>query len=124
MPIHSILKYHIVWCTKYRRKFLSSEKQISLKDIIQEKCDQAGYILEAIEVMEDHIHCFISSDVKTSVHRIVSQLKGYSAYKLKILYPELLTRVPAIWTRSYYSGTVGFMSEEVVKRYIENQKHV
>jgi putative transposase len=124
MPTHSVLKYHIVWCTKYRRKFLSSEKQKSLKDIIQEKCDQVGYILEAIEVMEDHIHCFVSSDVKTPVHRIVSQLKSYSAYKLKILYPELLTRVPSIWTRSYYSGTVGFISEEIVNRYIENQKHV
>jgi putative transposase len=124
MPTHSVLKYHIVWCTKYRRKFLTVEKQEVLKGILREKCLREGYKLEAVEVMEDHIHCFIESDVKTTVHRIVSQLKGYSSYKLKQIFPELLTRVPSIWTRSYYSGTVGFVSEDTIKKYIANQKNV
>lgn len=64
-----------------------------------------------------------TSVVKDSVHRIVSQLKGYTSFKLREGYPELKSRLPCLWTRSYYAGTVGHVSEETVRKYIENQKN-
>ena len=124
MPTKSELKYHIVWCTKYRRKVLTEEIQIFLKKALLEKCTENNYIVEAMEVMEDHIHIFLKASVKDSVHRIVSQLKGSSSFQLRKLFPELKSRLPCMWTRSYYAGTVGHVSEETVKKYIENQKNV
>jgi putative transposase len=124
MSTKSKLKYHIVWCTKYRRKFLDIEKQKYLKTLLVEKAFHNGYTIEALETMEDHVHIFLSASVKDSVHRIVSQLKGYSSFKLKNKFPSLKTRVPNIWTRSYYAGTIGHISEETVKKYIKNQKNV
>ena len=44
--------------------------------------------------------------------------------ELKKLHPELKSKLPCLWTRSYYSGTVGLVSEETVKKYIENQRSV
>lgn len=124
MPTKSVLKYHIVWCTKYRRKVLSESIQSQLKRLILEKSADEGYNVEAMEVMEDHIHIFLSASVKDSVHRIVSQIKGYTSFKLRESFPELKSRLPCLWTRSYYACTVGFVLEETVKKYIENQKNV
>lgn len=123
MPTTSILKYHIVWCTKYRRKVLTESMQKTLKELLKEVCDKNQYTIETVEIMEDHVHIFISAGVKESVHRIVSQLKGYSSFKLREVYPELKSRLPCLWTRSYYAGTVGHVSEETVKKYIDNQKN-
>ena len=124
MPTKSELKYHIVWCTKYRRKVLTDVIQESLKTLILEKATELDYKIEAMETMEDHIHIFTQASVKASAHTIVSQLKGYTSFKLREEFPELKSRLPCMWTRSYYAGTVGHVSEETVKKYIENQKNV
>ena len=116
------LKYHIVWCTKYRRKVLSTEMQEKLKLIIFDVAKKNKYNIEALEVMEDHVHVFIKASGKDSIHRIVSQLKGSTSYNLRDIYPVLKSKLPCMWTRSYYAGTVGHVSEETVKKYIENQK--
>lgn len=123
MPVVSELKYHIVWCTKYRRKVLTEEIQKTLKELIMEVSNNNGYIIEALETMPDHVHLFVQASVKDSVHRIVSQIKGNTAFHLREKHPELKTRLPCLWTRSYYAGTVGHVSEEEVKKYINNQKN-
>ena len=124
MPTKSELKYHIVWCTKYRRKVLGEEMQNYLKLVITEVCIKNSYKLEAMETMEDDVHIFVQASVKDSVHRIVSQIKGFTSFKLREKFTELKSRLPCLWTRSYYAGTVGHVSEETVKKYIENQKNV
>lgn len=123
MPTISELKYHIVWCTKYRRKVLSEDMQEYLKKLLKEKAIEQGYVIHSLEIMSDHVHIFIEGGVKDSVHRIVSQLKGYTSSKLRDKYKELKKKLPCMWTRSYYTGTVGHVSEETVKKYIENQKN-
>lgn len=124
MPTKSELKYHIVWCTKYRRKVLGEEMQNYLKLVITEVCIKNSYKLEAMETMEDHVHIFVQASVKDSVHRIVSQIKGFTSFKLREKFTELKSRLPCLWTKNYYAGTVGHVSEETVKKYIENQKNV
>jgi putative transposase len=124
MPTKSELKYHIVWCTKYRRKVLTNEIQNRLKELLKEVCDKNNFKIEALETMEDHVHIFVQASPKDSVHRIVSQLKGFSSFRLREEFKELTTRLPCLWTRSYHSGTVGYVSEETIKKYIENQKNV
>lgn len=124
MPTKSELKYHIVWCTKYRRKVLTDIIQTKLKSLILEKASELDYKIEALETMEDHIHIFVQASTKDSVHRIVSQLKGYTSFKLRDEFIELKSRLPCLWTRSYHAGTIGHVSEETVKKYIENQKNI
>ena len=108
----------------YRRKVLNESIQNKLKELISEKSECLGYSIEAMETMEDHVHIFIKASVKDSVHRIVSQLKGYTSFKLREMFPELKSRLPCLWTRNYYAGTIGYVSEQIVKKYIENQKNV
>lgn len=124
MLTKSELKYHIVWCTKYRRKVLTDIIQTKLKSLILEKASELDYKIEALETMEDHIHIFVQATTKDSVHRIVSQLKGYTSFKLRDEFIELKSRLPCLWTRSYHAGTIGHVSEETVKKYIENQKNI
>ena len=124
MPTKSELKYHIVWCTKYRRKVLTEDIQNNLKMFVVEVCEKNNFEIEVMETMGDHIHIFIKASVKDSVHRIVSQIKGFTSFKLREMFPELKSRLPCLWTRNYYAGTVGHVSEETVKKYIENQKNV
>ena len=122
MPHKGALKYHIVWCTKYRRNVLTPNVQERFKELIAEKCERNKYELFEIEVMPDHVRIFCGADAKTSIHRIVSQLKGYTSHVLKKEFNFLTTRLPALWTRNYYAGTIGVVSEETVRMYIQNQK--
>jgi putative transposase len=124
MPHVGELKYHIVWCTKYRRKVLDEKIQDRTKQLITETCKKNGYKLLEIEVMGDHVHCFIQGGGRDSVHRIVSQLKGATSSQLRKEFETLKTRLPNLWTRGYYAGSVGFVSDETVRRYIQNQKNV
>lgn len=115
------LKYHIVWCTKYRRKVLVPKVKECLIELIKERCESNNYKLIEVEIMPDYVHIFLDASNRDSVHRIVSQLKGYSSHSLRKEFKFLTTRLPNLWTRSYYTGTIGHVSHETVKRYIQNQ---
>lgn len=95
-----------------------------LKDKIENVCKKNGYTLHAVECMSDHVHIFVEASQKDSVHRVVSQIKGFTSFELRNTFTELKSRLPSMWTRSYYAGTVGHVSEETVRKYIENQKNV
>ncbi len=122
MPQKGELKYHIVWCPKYRRKVLTGKVEQRLKELLIEKCKNNNYEVIELEIMPDHVHLFLKASGKDSVHRIVSQLKGYTSHVLRKEFLFLNTRLPNLWTRSYYAGSVGNMSEDTVKKYIQNQK--
>ena len=70
--------------------------------------------------MIDHIHLFIKGNLKTSVSEIVKILKGYSSYVLRKEF-MCLKKYKSLWTHSYYCETIGHISENTVKRYIETQ---
>lgn len=53
---------------------------------------------------------------------IISQMKSKSSRILREEFPELKKRLPTLWTRSYYVESVGHISEETIKKYIEDQK--
>lgn len=124
MSTKSELKYHIVWCTKYRRKVLSEDIQKNLNLLIKEICENNKFEIELLEIKEDCIQLFIKAPVKDSVHRIISQIKGFTSFRLRQSFPELKSKLPCLWTRSYYAETIGYVSEEIVKKYVEDQKNV
>lgn len=116
------LKYHIVWTPKYRRSVLSEPIARRLKELLLLKAQEMEVEIEAFEIMPDHVHIFVSSDPTESPAHLVNQFKGFTSYTLRQEFPELKSRLPTLWSRSYYVGSVGNVSEQTVKKYIENQK--
>lgn len=120
--IHNI-GYHIIWCPKYRRKVLAGNIELRLKQLLLDKAQEIGCSIEVQEIMPDHVHIFIKSNPTLSPHYIIQQLKGYTSRILRQEFKELKSRLPTLWTRSYYCESVGHISEQTVKKYIENQKN-
>ena len=116
------LKYHLVWCPKYRRPVLDLPVAQRLKDVLESVCVEHQWVIHALEVMPDHVHLFVEADPIYSVAEIVNRLKGASSRILRSEFPGLRSRLPTLWSRSYYAGTVGAVSDAVVRRYIESQK--
>lgn len=116
------LKYHLVWCPKYRRKVLVSPVEDRLKQRITEIADEYAMTVHTMEVMPDHVHLLVEADPTLSVAEIVNRFKGRSSRVLRQEFASLRSRLPTLWSRSYYAGSVGAVSESVVRRYIEAQK--
>ena len=123
---HSVynVSYHIVFCTKYRRKVLLDGVDSRLKELFMEKAGEIGVQIERMEIMPDHVHLFVRSKPTYAVHFVVNQLKGYSSRILRKEFDVMRTRLPTVWTRSYFVETIGHISEDTVVKYIENQKRV
>jgi putative transposase len=117
-------KYHVVWCTKYRRSVLVNGVDDRLKEIIQSVCTESRAEILELEVMPEHVHLLVEVDPQYGIHRLVRGIKGRSSRLLRQEYPWLKSRLPTLWTNSYFVSTVGGAPLEVVKQYIENQKRV
>ena len=116
------LKLHIVWCPKYRRKVLTGAIVKRLEDLLKSKTDELELKIHALEIMPDHVHLFVEHDPTRCVAEIVNRLKGYTSRILRKEFRELKSRLPTLWSRSYYAGSVGHVSEKTVMKYIADQK--
>jgi putative transposase len=72
--------------------------------------------------MPDHVHLLIEVDPQYGVDRMICEIKGRSSHILCREFPSLATRLPTLWTDSYFVSTVGSFPRGVLKQYIENQK--
>ena len=115
-------KYHIVWCPKYRRKVLINGVDTRLKELIQEIAKELKLEIIELEVMPDHVHILLEVDPQFGIHRAVKALKGRTSRILRQEYPWLRSRIPTLWTNSYFCSTVGGAPLSVIKQYIEKQK--
>jgi putative transposase len=116
------LKYHLVWCPKYRRQVLVAPVDRRLKVLLRQKAEELGITIHSLEIMPDHVHLFVEADPTLCVAEIVNRLKGFTSHLLRTEFASLRSRLPTLWSRSYYAGTVGSVSEAVVRKYIEAQK--
>ena len=117
-------KYHIVWCPKYRRNVLSPSIAGRLKNIIsQAAADKSVEIIE-LEIMPDHVHLLVEVDPQYGIHRFVKFVKRLSSRFLRQEFPELRSRLPTLWSNSYFVSTVGGAPLSIIKQYIEKQKYV
>ena len=117
-------KYHVVWCPKYRRPVLIDGVDERLKELIQETSERLHIEIIEMEVMPDHVHLLMEVDPQFGIHRAVKQIKGYSSRILREEFPWLKSRLPSLWTNSYFVSTVGGAPLAEIKKYIENQKYV
>jgi putative transposase len=114
------IAYHFVWLPKYRRRVLTGEVQVEVKRLLQESADRHGLTILEQETDEDHIHVFISAPPRFSPSFIANLLKGYSSRYLREKFPHLkkVCGKQQLWTQTYYVGTAGNVSAEVIRRYI------
>ena len=118
------INYHFVWCPKYRRPVLTNQIGDRLVELIPQKVQELkGEILELI-VRPDHVHLFVSFSPELAPKQIMHRIKGFTSHQLRQEFPELKSRLPSLWTRSYYVGTAGNVSSETIRKYIDAQKDV
>lgn len=116
------VSYHIIFCPKYRRKVLVEEVEERLRELLHEKADELEIEIESLEVMPDHVHMFVKADPTFAPHHLVQQFKGLTSRRLRQEFPSLKSRLPSLWTRSYYCETIGHISEDTIQQYIADQK--
>ena len=117
-------KYHVVFCPKYRRPVLVDGIDERLKAIIRGVAEDLDCELIEMEIMPDHVHLLVEVDPQFGIHRFVKTAKGRSSRFLRKEFPALRSRLPTLWTNSYFVSTVGGAPLAIVKQYIENQKNV
>ncbi|AOM84383.1 IS200/IS605 family transposase [Salisediminibacterium beveridgei] len=117
-------QFHIIFCPKYRRKVLVDDVANDLAEIFHQIAEEKEITIKSLEIMPDHVHMFIEFDPRRMLHKVIKDFKGISSRILREKHPQLKSRLPNLWTRSYFSCTVGHISEETVREYIKNQKNV
>ena len=114
--------YHFVWCPKYRRRVLVGLIAKRTEELIRQKAKEINCKIIALEIMPDHIHLFIQGTPQISPNSLIGQIKGYTSRVLRKEYKELRTKLPTLWTRSYFVSTHGHISDKMIEKYIEEQK--
>ncbi len=115
-------KYHVVWCPKYRRKVLVGQVEVRLKELIKQAASEIQADIIEIEIMPDHVHLLMEVDPQYGIHKAVKHIKGITSFQLRKEFSSLTTKLPTLWTNSYFVSTVGGAPLEIIKRYIESQK--
>ena len=118
------VNYHYVWSTKYRRKILIGNVETRLRELHQQIASEKGFTLITQEIQPDHVHLFVTAHPKIAPSNIVKVMKGITAKKLFEEFPELRSYMwkGHLWNPSYYVGTCGDCTRDVVQKYIEMQK--
>ena len=115
-------KYHVVFCPKYRRKVLVSGVDTRLKELVMSICDEIHVDVIEMEIMPDHVHLLLEVHPQFGIHKAIKTIKGKTSRILRQEFPWLKTKLPTLWTNSYFCATVGGAPLSIVKQYIENQK--
>ncbi len=98
-------QYHVVWCSKYRRKVLTGGVDERLKVILRKVAGERQAEIIELEIMPDHVHLLVCVDPQFGIHRLVRRMKGRSSHLLRQEFPALRSRLPTLWTNSYFVAT-------------------
>ena len=116
------IQIHLCWMTKYRYKVLTGDLAVRTRDLIRRICTEENVEILKGTVSSDHIHILVSLDPSTPVSTFVKYLKGKTSRMLQIQYPDLKKRYwgQHLWARGYFAVSVGNVTAEMVKQYIEH----
>lgn len=116
-------QYHIVFIPKYRRKIMFGQTKADIREILKKLCEYKKVEIIEGAVCSDHVHLCVSIPPKLSVSEFVGYLKGKSALMIFDKHPEHGSKWDRkFWARGYYVSTVGNITEEAIKRYIQEQQ--
>ena len=115
-------KYHIVFAPKYRRKVFYESKRLEVGAILRELCKWKDVEIIDGAVCVDHVHLSVSIPPKLSISSFMGYLKGKSTLMIYDRHPELQSKWnKAFWARGYYVATIGNITEDAIKKYIQEQ---
>lgn len=87
-----------------------------------QRCAEIGAEIIEMEIMPDHVHLLVEVDPQFGINKAVRSIKGFSSHVLRSEFPSLKSRLPTLWTNSYFVSTIGGAPLKAIKQYIENQK--
>ncbi|MFC7246800.1 IS200/IS605 family transposase [Catellatospora aurea] len=115
------LGLHVVWCSKYRRPVLTGDVAARCDELVRGVCGERGWDVVALEVMSDFVHLVVRPDPKSAPSLVASQVKSRTSRVLRHEFSHLRSKLPTLWSSSYFVGSVGVVSGETVQRYIQTQ---
>lgn len=118
------IQLHIVWTTKYRYRVLVNKIAERVRELIRQSCNSMNVTIIKGSIGREHIHLLVSMPPSLSVAKLVQQLKGRTSKILLGEYKDLRKRYWGhnLWASGYFCRSVGYITQEVVKQYIENQQ--
>jgi putative transposase len=118
------LQYHLVWIPKYRRRVIQGKIAIRLKRLMYEACQMNGWWISEMSIQADHVHIVAEIPPHISVAEVVQIFKGGTSRVLRKEFPEMEEFLwgESFWADGYFAETVGKVDEEVVKKYIRQQR--
>jgi len=120
-----LCQYHVVYCPKFRFSVLHGDVETALKEILHDIAHKYDYEIISMEVMPDHVHVFVGAKPTVAPSDIVRTMKSISAIELFKKFPDLksfYSKCGVLWSRGKFISTIGFVSAETIKKYIEEQK--
>ncbi len=93
-----------------------------MKELIEQTAAEINVEIFEMEIMPDHVHLLIEVDPQYGINKAIRHIKGVSSHTLRTEFPSLKSRLPTLWTNSYFVSTVGGAPLEEIKKYIQNQK--
>jgi len=118
------LKYHLIWCTKYRKKILRGRIAERARDLIRQICAARQVVIVRGAVSPDHIHLLVSAPPILAPAKLAQYIKGRSSRHLQGEFAELRKQywVSTCGRADIFCATVGAVDEATIKAYIENQR--
>ncbi len=116
------MNYHFVWCPKYRRKILVRDVKKRLEKLIQQKTKELNGEVLSLAIGDDHVHLFVRTTPTIAPNSFIGKVKGFTSRILRQEFPTVKSRLPTLWTRSYFVSTHGHISDAMIKKYIDEQK--
>ena len=118
------IQYHLCWCTKYRYPILRGEIGVRCRDLLRQIAMARDVVIVRGSLAPDHIHMLVAAPPPISVSHLVQYLKGRSSRILQMEYEVLRKRYwgQHMWARGYFCSTVGTVTDEAIKKYIEGQQ--
>lgn len=117
-----LCRYHVVWCTKYRRKVLEGEVGERLMEVVKSICEEYGIVIMNIRYAPDHVYLHLEVNPQYGIHKAIKTIKGKSSRVLREEFSSLRTRMPTLWTNSYFVSTLNEEPLEDIVSYICIQK--
>ena len=117
------IQIHIVWTTKYRYKVLTGKVALRVRELIRQGCNSMDVTIIKGSIGKEHIHLLLSIPPSISVSKLIQQLKGKTSRVLLSEYKDLKKRYwgQHLWAAGYFCRSVGYVTQEIIKDYIENQ---
>ncbi len=121
--VHLIV-YHLIWCPKRRKPILVGKLKERCQELLEAKCKEKGWDILSLAIQPEHIHIFVRVWPSDSAAEVIKELKGYTSFFLRQEFTSILSKLPSLWTRSYFSSTAGAVSAQTIQEYIDAQKGI